>query len=246
MLEPFLDYSFRIMPGLLLLILAYLLLPKQTVEARLFILVLGFILIRDAMTPLGFWKLGAAGQTVWLRFPDDGWLLVTLGVMSLILTFGIVIANKRLLNLLFWCGKGRTASAIAGLLGALVVVVPCALIYSFIDMEARGGAVPAYVLLPLLFMALAGNFMEEVLFRGYLQGYFERISGPLKAALISAILFASGHIFLALTVTDIGAPILIFTLYEGIVCAYVRMKYGILPSTLTHGLAIFTLSSGLI
>ncbi|CAM3682828.1 MULTISPECIES: CPBP family intramembrane glutamic endopeptidase [Paenibacillus] len=246
MLEQLMDYSLRIMPGILLLIIVYLLLPKQAVEARLFMLVLGFILIRDAMTPLGFWKLGATGHTVWLRFLDDGWLLVTLGMMSLILTFGIVLSNKPLSNLLFWCGRGRSASVFAGMVGALIVVVPFALIYSFIDLEERGGVVSPYVLLPLLFMALAGNFMEEVLFRGYLQGYFERISGPMKAAVISAILFATGHIFLAITVTDIGAPILIFTLYEGIVCAYVRVKYGILSSTLTHGLAIFTLASGLI
>ena len=54
MLEQIMEYSLRILPGILLLIGAYILLPKNSLESRFFILVLGFILIRDAMTPLGF------------------------------------------------------------------------------------------------------------------------------------------------------------------------------------------------
>ncbi|AYB44410.1 CPBP family intramembrane glutamic endopeptidase [Paenibacillus lautus] len=246
MLEQIMEYSLRILPGILLLIGAYILLPKNSLESRFFILVLGFILIRDAMTPLGFWRFGVTGNTVWMRFLNDGWILFTLGLVSLLLTLLIVILNKSLQSLLFWCSERRFVSIFAGLLGTLIVVIPLVLIYSFISIEHRGGTVSTSILLPLLFMALAGNFMEEVLFRGYIQGYFERIAGPWKATIISAFLFATGHIFLASTVTDLGVTLLVFTLYEGMVCAFIRMKYGILPSTLTHGLTIFLLASGLI
>ncbi|OIB00993.1 abortive infection protein [Paenibacillus sp. LC231] len=246
MLEQFMEYSLRIMPGILLLMGAYILLPKNSLESRLFILVFGFILIRDAMTPLGFWRFGVTENTVWLRFMNDGWILFTLGLVSLLLTLLIVISNKNLLSLLFWYGKQRFVSIFAGLLGTLIIAIPFVLIYSFITIENRGGTVSTSILFPLLFMALSGNLLEEVLFRGYIQGYFERIAGPWKATIISAVLFASGHIFLASTVTDLGATLLVFTLYEGMVCAYIRMKYGILPSTLTHGLTIFLLASGLI
>lgn len=246
MLEQMMEYSLRIVPGMLLLIVVYILLPKNSLESRFFILVLGFILIRDAMTPLEFWRFGVTANTVWLRFLNEGWILFTLGLVSLLLTLLIVIFNKSLQSLLFWCSKRRLVSIFAGILGTLIVVIPLVLIYSFISIEHRGGTVSTSILLPLLFMSLAGNLMEEVLFRGYIQGYFERIAGPWKAAIISALFFATGHIFLASTVTDLGATLLVFTLYEGMVCAFIRMKHGILPATLTHGLTIFLLASGLI
>jgi hypothetical protein len=48
------------------------------------------------------------------------------------------------------------------------------------------------------------------------------------------------------TVTDLGIPVPVFTLYEGIVCGPVRMKHGVAASALTHGLAIFLISAGLV
>ena len=69
--------------------------------------------------------------------------------------------------------------------------------------------------------------LEEVLFRGFLQGHLEHLTSALRAALISAIAFAACHSFLALSVTEVGWPILLFTQVEGLVCAFVRMRYGV-------------------
>lgn len=69
---------------------------------------------------------------------------------------------------------------------------------------------------------------------------------PLHAALASGVTFGLGHIFLALTVTGIGYPLLVFALYEGIIAAMIRMKFGVIPAAITHGMAIFFLASGLI
>ena len=48
------------------------------------------------------------------------------------------------------------------------------------------------------------------------------------------------------TVTGVGYPLLLFTLWEGMIAGIVGARGGVLPSTLTHGGAIFLLSSGLI
>jgi len=66
-----------------------------------------------------------------------------------------------------------------------------------------------------------------------------------RAALASGAMVAAGHAFLAVTLTNIGWPILVFTLYEGIVAALVRMRFGLVAATLTHGGAIFLLASGI-
>ena len=46
-------------------------------------------------------------------------------------------------------------------------------------------------------------------------------------------------------VTDVGWPLIGFVLLEGVVCGLVRLRGGIVGSTITHGLAIFFLASGL-
>lgn len=216
------------------------------IEYKIFLLIMGFILIRDAMTPMGFWQFGLTNSVVRLRFTDDQFILLGLSTVSLILTLVIVYVNRSMKHFLYWRGRSLIQSILAGLVGSFVVLVPFLFLYQYIDISIRGGLVVTSLLLPLLLMSLVGNFMEEVLFRGYLQGYFQKSMENWRAIILSGLFFSAGHIFLASTITDLGVAILLFTLYEGLTCAFVRMKYGILSSTLTHGLTIFVLSSGLI
>ncbi|MFD3221776.1 lysostaphin resistance A-like protein [Staphylococcus saprophyticus] len=244
-MEQLLEYSIRITPGLVILTLTYILLPKKSIASKLFLLIFGFILIRDSMTPMEFWQFGISEKTVWLRFIDDGLILFVLALTSLGLTFGIIYLNKPLNKYLIWFGNNKVMSLVVGFIGAVIVLAPILMMSIGTPIEERGGVVSPDLLVPLLVLAIFGNFMEEVLFRGYLQGYFEKLSGPWRAVVLSGLLFATGHIFLAITVTDLGVAILLFTLYEGFICAIVRMNHGIIAATLTHGLTIFVLASGI-
>jgi len=98
----------------------------------------------------------------------------------------------------------------------------------------------------LLFMALVGNLYEEYLFRGLVQGYLERDVTPLRAALLSGLAFGVFHASLACVVTTGGAPLLVFTVYEGVLAGLVRARHGVLAATLTHGGGIFLIASGLL
>lgn len=69
---------------------------------------------------------------------------------------------------------------------------------------------------------------------------------PVSAGLLSGVFFAFGHVFLAFNVTSVRISILIFTLWEGCLAGLVRSKFGVVPAVLTHGLAIFLLTSGLV
>ena len=96
---------------------------------------------------------------------------------------------------------------------------------------------PGFIL-ALVILVYGGNLLEEVLFRGYLQGRLESYVTPLRAALLSGLVFAACHSYLAITVTNAGWPILVFTAIEGITCGFVRLRYGIWAAALTHGTAI--------
>ncbi|MFW5418061.1 hypothetical protein J0910_15725 [Nocardiopsis sp. CNT-189] len=46
--------------------------------------------------------------------------------------------------------------------------------------------------------------------------------------------------------TDAGPPLLLFTLYVGLICALLRMRRGVVPAAVAHGPAIFLIGAGLL
>ena len=242
-----LDYFLRLFPGLIVVVAIYLIIPKDMTVLKIFNLIFGFILMRDAMTPLNIWVFGVNGNVLWLRFIDDAFILITIGLLSLLVTLLIYFSNRHLTSNFIWFKtNSKSRSLFIGALAALLIAIPFMLTYLFIPIQDRGGEVALHLLLPLLILALFGNLLEEVLFRGFLQNYLKQEVGINKSIALSGLIFALGHIFLAITVTNLGFWVIIFTLYEGLVCAYISERYGLAPATISHGLAIFILSAGLI
>ena len=240
-----LDYFLRFLPGAILGVILLLLLPKKEISIRILIYIMLFILIRDTMTPLNFWSFGRSGF-FWIRFAENPRLVIVIGLASALTIFVINYYEGDLKKLLVWYSGNAVKDILMGIVGAFIVIFPLAVVYSFVPLENRGGIVPTYMLIPIFVLALFGNFYEEALFRGYLQGYLEKNMGVFKAALLSGVLFGFGHSFLAITVTGVGTPLLIFATYEGIIAGVIRAKYGLIGATITHGIAIFILASGLI
>ena len=190
------DYGWRVIPGSLLIAITYFVLPRRAALAKIFMLVFAFLLVRDAMTPVGFWEFGVSSHTIWVRFADHALLLITLGITSLLFTGFILSFNPDLNRYLLWFGSNKIVSLLIGIAGAVAVVAPIGVTYSFMPLEARGGAVPVSLLLPLLFMALCGNWLEEVLFRGYLQGYFAEKTGSWGGVFIGIDLCGRARVFI--------------------------------------------------
>lgn len=244
MLALLTTYGLRIAPGCLLGAILLALLPRTERLARILIYIWLFVLLRDAMTPLGMWRI--QGQSViWIRFLNDGALLALLGLSCLGLVLGTWFWEPELRKLLVWFRGSKALGLAVGLIAPLLLFAPIQLAYELMPLAQRGGPVSSGLWPGLLLLSLLGNFYEESLFRGYLQGYCETLMRPLKAAAVAGVAFAFGHVFLAATVTTVGLPILLFTLYEGLACALLRMKFGLIPATLTHGLLIFLLAAGL-
>lgn len=237
-------YMIRIIPAVAVIGLLILLLPKKTMEFRITAYILLFLVIRDAMTPAGLWRFGMEGF-FWLRFSENGGALLVLGALSAGLAVTILLLDSQARSLIVWWKGARIPAIVSGIAGAFIVFLPFVLLYAGMDLQSRGGMVATSLIAPIAVMAFAGNFLEETLFRGFFQGFMETHTGPVRAALASGAMFAAGHVFLAVTLTNIGWPILVFTLYEGTVAALVRMRFGLAAATLTHGGAIFLLASGI-
>ncbi|KTB66580.1 CPBP family intramembrane glutamic endopeptidase [Pseudomonas allii] len=229
-------YSMYLAPGVLLFGLWFALTPKSLTVLRILILLMAFVLMRDVMTPLGLWSLGSEVQ---LGFTANAFVLAALGGLSVLLIAGLMRLAPDLWRLIVWSRGARGVGLAIGLAVGGLIGVPLRF-YQGIDVSA----IPGYwVWLPgMVVLAYGANALEEVLFRGFLQGYLEQHVTPLRAAFISGVAFAACHTFLALSVTQLGWPVLLFTLLEGLACALVRMRYGVLAATLTHGTAILLIA----
>lgn len=246
-MELLFEYGWRLLPGLILLITTYILLPKNNQWLKISLLLVGFILMRDAMTPVGLWEFGINGQILWLRFIDDTFILFTIALLSLGMTFVICHLNPSLGKDIKWFATPhKFLGSLMGIIAAIIIVLPFMLPYLTIPITERAGVFPRHLLLPLLIFALLGNLLEEVLFRGLLQNELQKITTKFRAILLSGLFFALGHIFLAITVTDLGYMVLVFTLYEGLICALLASRFGVIPASLAHGIAIFLLSTGIL
>jgi len=237
-------YVIRVLPGFLLGLAAIFFFRKAK-DTRIFIYILLFILFRDTMTPLGFWRFGSEGL-FWMRFIESPLFLLVFGLVCIGITLSLYFLDKPNQKLFLWKKGSSIKLVLSGIVGALVVTAPLMLLYQFVPIASRGGAVSPRLLPFILFFAVAGNFMEEGIFRGYVRGRLAEFHSPLKAALLSGLVFAFCHIFLATTVTNAGWPLLLFALWEGLIVGVIGMKHGVLASSITHGGAIFILSSGLV
>jgi hypothetical protein len=243
-LDTIATYLVRLAPGLILGAIM-LFLARREARVRIVVYLALFILLRDAMTPLGLWSFGPQGF-FWIRLHDDPGFLVLFGVACLGLSFGVYYLDRDNRSLVQWTRGRKPLGLLWGIAGTVVVVAPLAVAYQYTPVQSRGGQVPLHNIPAILVFALLGNLLEEVLFRGYVYGLLARKMAPIQAGIASGVVFAFCHIYLASTVSGIGYPLLVFTMWEGMIAGIVGAKSGVLPATLTHGGAIFLLSSGLI
>ncbi len=232
-------YLLAIAPAFLIFAVLLLAVPARLVWLRIILHILFFVLARDAMTPQAFWQVTAGS----LRFTAPALTLLMLAALSLGLVAVTSWLERGWTDGIRWCGDSVLLSLLLGLGGAALIAALAAGLKQVFGLPSLPPL--AVNLLPvILLFSLAGNCYEELLFRGLLQQYLQQYVSAVRAALISGLLFSLCHAFLAITVTRIGAPVLVFTLIEGIVAALVYLRAGLLGAVLAHGLAIFILAAG--
>lgn len=237
-LAGLIPYSLHLTPGIALALILLWLTRRGTRSFRVWVYILTFVFMRDLMTPFGLWFVGS-DPTFWLRFAADGPTLFALAAGSLIVSLLIMAFERNKGPALVWFTTRRVVTVGAGLIGAVVVAAPVLLLRIGILPGEVGGVFPTALVPAVLAIALAGNLLEELLFRGYLQEEFiAQGLRPTVAAVGSGVAFGFGHLFLAFTVTTAGMPLVIFALWEGIICGLLRRRYGLTAAVLTHGMAI--------
>lgn len=234
----------------LVVVLYALLRGRQALPLRIMVVVIGFLIIRDTLILFHVWSYGLGnGWLPYVRFVDEPLLVTGFAVATVLTTAFLVFVERDGRSLLFWGrlgAKGIRTGVLWGLGGGVLIAGVLAVLYQFMPLAERGGLVPERMLWPLIAVAIFGNLTEDVLVRGYFQGYVGTFLSPVRAAVASGLFYCFCHLFIALQITDFGVPLLIFALFDGLVCAFVRMKAGLIPAAVSHGMGIVVLATGLI
>lgn len=240
------DYAVRITPAVFVIAIVFVLL-RPARHGRVLFYILTFILVRDALTPSSLWDFGVTGGVPWLRLFPSHFFLISMGLSSLVIVLLLVrFDRENSREVVFFRNHQVIRGGAAALVGLAVLLAPFVVSYQTIAIEDRGGWVDGSLIGSILLFALFGNLLEELLFRGYVYNFLKKKEVDLKAGVTTGFVFCLCHVFLATTVTSVGVPLLLFTLWEGVICGIVGAKYGVLPATFVHGGAIFTLASGLL
>ncbi|MET0388622.1 MAG: CPBP family intramembrane glutamic endopeptidase [Polyangiales bacterium] len=230
-----LEYVSRVAPGVLAAVVLLVCVPRELAGLRLAVHVGLFMVLRDGMTPVGLWRVASRG--VWLTHEPVA--LLALAAACGWLALGTFRLEPRLSQRITWL-RGHVVRALSlGLVGGCVIAAPAMLLGWLTPSAAVGGGRSAFSLVALFVFSLVGNAYEELLFRGFLQELVAERVGAARAAWIAGLAFAFGHAPLAVAVTDVGAPLLIFTAYEGLICAQLARRCGLASAIAAHGLGIF-------
>ncbi len=133
-----------------------LFLARREPRLRIVLYLALFILLRDAMTPLGLWSFGTQGF-FWMRLDSNWRFLVVFGVACLGLSLGVYYLDRENQSLFQWTRGRVSLGALWGIAGAMVVVAPLVVAYQYTAIELRGGRVPIQNIPAILICALLGN-----------------------------------------------------------------------------------------
>ncbi|WP_440137889.1 hypothetical protein [Pseudomonas boreofloridensis] len=159
---PLLNYLLALFPILGVFAVWYRITPASQLGLRVAVVVIAFIFTRDMMTPHALWSIGSKPA---LQFHANPWVLALLGVASILLIACLARLAPALWRLVTGFKGNRACGAAVGVAAGCAIGLPLR-IYQGIE------APPILWLLGFMLFAFAGNALEEVLFRGVLQGLF--------------------------------------------------------------------------
>src|SRR4051812_3467855 len=115
-------YLSRVTPAVILGAML-LFLARREPKLRIVSYLALFVLLRDAMTPLGLWSFGAQGF-FWIRLHDDPGFLMIFAMACLGMTLAIYFFDRENRPLLQWLSGPWQNGLLWGTVGAAVVVAP--------------------------------------------------------------------------------------------------------------------------
>lgn len=236
-------YGLGILPPLCLALILFISI-RPPAYARIILYILIFMLARDGLASVSQLRFGSEGG-FWFRLGPDPFILLWIALGALLFFLCIYLFDRENRGSFRFFSNDRAMGLFIGVLSALLILLPFFILYRDLPLSDRGGELQPLQLVPLFFAVVLGCFLEEALFRGGLMAMLKDYLSPFHAGIGSGIVFAFSRSFLVLGSGLAAVPLLLYSLYLGLVTGIVGSRYGVVPAAIAHGLASFFLSSAL-
>lgn len=113
----------------------------------------------------------------------------------------------------------------------VVVLLICSISLHFRGIDAAKALMPQTTreLIAFIVLAICAGFVEEIVFRGYLQRQFSAWTGSIEAGVVlQAIVFGSGHIYQG------AKGVLVITIYGAMFGVLAAMRKSLRPGIMQH------------
>ncbi|MCR8659053.1 CPBP family glutamic-type intramembrane protease [Paenibacillus endoradicis] len=236
-MELLLELLWILFPFLLVMLLLYVIVARKKVVWKIVIFVTSFVIIETMLLYKQLWWLHGEHRRLEIEFTSDGWILFTLSLVGLLIVVGCILFQVKLNRYVIWTGKNIFKSVTCGSIGAIILSLPIILLnfYSLGRVPVDGSL---SLFISIIMFIVVGKSIEELLFRGYLQGYLDRIYSPFKSGFITTAIYSLLNFLILIVANEYFLLAWIQTIYIGIICSCLRYRYGILASTLANALAI--------
>lgn len=236
-MELLLELLWILFPVLLVMLLLYMMVAHKKIVWKIVIFIASFVIIEIMFLYKQLWWLQGEHRRLDIEFTSDGWILFTLSLIGLLIVVGCILFQVKLNRYVIWVGSSIFISVMYGSIGAIILIIPVLLLnlHTFGEVPFDGNVT---LLISIILFILVGKAIEELIFRGYLQGYLDRLYSPFMSAFITTAIYSLLHLLILILLKEHYLLASMQSIYIGIVCSFLRYHYGIMASTLANALAI--------
>lgn len=224
-------------PFLLVMFLLYKLAARKNVIWKIVIIIGCFVVIRTLLFYEQVWWIQDEHGKLLIDFTSDTWLLITLSLIGILIVVGCFLFQMKLNLYVKWASDSVIKSIIFGLISSIFLISPM-LLWNFYTLWPLRTVESASLLVSVAAFIIIDKFIEELVFRGYLQGYLDRFYSPLKSNILTTSVYSLSHLLILIIMGQHFLFVFVYSIFAGFIFSGLRNRYGIVSSALANGVSI--------
>lgn len=239
-MELLFDILLIFFPTLFMLCIIYFAFVRRSTFGSIIVLVIGLSTFQWLIHHMKVIESSYSNGHYSFGFEADTWLLFTLSLICIAVFVGCTLFQSALNQLVIWRTVAAYYSVTAGLFGGFIIAIPIILWNGQFNVIHALTTIQSYHISIITFVA-ALKSIEELFYRGYLQGKLEISYSKKKAMYMSIFIYLMVQAFLLLVTNQLSLIAIVYVIVIAFVCTFLRNRYGIIAAIVANSIALLVL-----